>query len=448
MPPPVETVSLHGPLALRAFARAFGQFDNFDRFVAALESSFPRATGFEALRIVLDRGLVETAEKFPPGVFSLPLTGESGAVGTLQVGRTAERRPFAADDLHLLAGLADFLGAALTQAQRLQDAARGRELLRLLLNQAPVGIAAYGADRRPIVANELALRWLGSATLPFEEIEAGGETFYLRSEGKLVYGEARRVAEAGGAWLIVLHDLTPEQARLLDGMQREIYRALADKSTCSVVLLEVADLRHSALRRLPALRAALQPGELAGPYDVHRVGLVLADRGLGLRARLRKLRPILGELAGVRVGYAELGRDGRTPEALLKAALHRYGAFDAMLQPALLIHDETPGVAAMLAMVLGREYRVVQSADAARTRELLDAEPFEGIVTEFDPAREGASGESIVRFARMVQPGIKPIYTSVQPAAQLGAGPGALVIEKPFDVAKLVALVRNEVGAR
>ena len=68
------------------------------------------------------------------------------------------------------ASLFGLCGAVLTQAQRLQDAGRGRELLRLLLNQAPVGIAAYGADRRPIVANELAVRWLGRAQKRFESL--------------------------------------------------------------------------------------------------------------------------------------------------------------------------------------------------------------------------------------------------------------------------------------
>jgi PAS domain-containing protein len=264
MPAAPATQTLPGPLALRAFARAFAQFEHFDRFVAALGSALPAASGFESIRIVLDRGLVEAAERFSPGTLALPLTGEGSALGTLEVGTAAERRPFGAEDLHLLTGFADFLGAVLLQAQRRQDAVRARELLRLLLNQAPVGIAAYGPDRRPIVANELAVRWLGGAALPFDEIEAGGDSFYLRTEGKLVAGEARRVDDAAdGAWMIVLHDLTPEQGRLLDGLQREIYRAIAVNAPCSVVLLEAPDLREGTLRRLAALRARLQPSKIA-----------------------------------------------------------------------------------------------------------------------------------------------------------------------------------------
>lgn len=435
---PVETVTVSAPHALRAFARAFGQFENFDRFVAGLEAAFPRATGWSDLRIVLDRGFLEKAERFERHQLALPLTTEQGTLGTLQVAGGADRRLFGADDLHLLAGLADFLAAVLAQAQRVQDATRGRELLRLLLNQAPVGIAAYGFDRRPIVANELALRWLGNTPLPFDEIEAGGDSFYLRTEGKLVYGEVRKVTEVtGGAWMFLMHDLTPEQGRLLDGLQRELYRARAEGRPCSVVLLEVADVKHGALRQLAALRAPLRAGELAGPYDATRVALVLGCAGLELRARLRQLRPMLQDTAGVRLGYAELGRDGVTPEDLLKTALHRYGAFETLLQPALLIHGEHPAVAASLALVLGRDFRIVQSESEARTRELLAAQPFEGVVAELETAAP------VVQLARELQPGIQPLYTTVQPASQVQTEPGALVIEKPFDVAAITAQVRE-----
>lgn len=448
MPAAPDTLALQGPLALRAFARAFSQFENFDRFVAALEAALPRAAGFESVHIRLDRALVETAERFPPGVLALPLAGEPGASGTLEVGAAGGRRGFTGEDLHLLTGLADFLGAVLTQAQRLQDAGRGRELLRLLLNQAPVGIAAYGLDHRPIVANELAVRWLGTAALPFDEIESGGDSFYLRTEGKLICGEARRVNDVpGGAWMFVLHDLTAEQGRLLEGLQRELYRAQAEGTPCSVVLLEAADLRHGTLRRLAALRAALQPGELGGPYDAHRVGLVLANGGLGLRARLRRLHAVLEGVAGLRLGYAEFGRDGRAPDQLLQAALRRHADYADLLRPALLIHDENPAVAAMLALVLGRDYRVVQSATAARTRELLAGEPFEALITELDDSRAGAGADSIVRDALVAQPGIRTLFTSVQPAALGGMPAGGVVIEKPFDVSRLREVVRRELGA-
>lgn len=443
--PSVENVTLSGPHALHALARAFGQFENFDRFVAMLEGALPRLGGWPETRIVLDRGLADEAERFSPGMLTLPLGAASA--GVLSVGNSAERRLFGAEDLHLLAGLADFVGAVLAQARRVQDATRGRELLRLLLNQVPVGIAAYGSDRRPIVANEVALRWLGGNALPFDEIEAGGESFYLRSEGKLVYGEARRVSDvADGAWVFVLHDLTPEQGRMLEGMQREIYRALAEQRACGVVLIEATDGRHGALRRLAALRAAVQPGEIVGPYDATRVAVVLGAAGLALRARLRAMRPALEGLRGVRLGHAELGRDGRAPEELLNAAIRRHGDIDDVLRAAVLIHGESPSVASTLRLVLGRDYHVATSQNEAQARQLLTTADFEALVVEQDSGREGQAPTSLVQLARALQPGIKTLYTTVEPASEIAVEPGALVIEKPFDVESVQERVRALLG--
>ncbi|MBX3736489.1 MAG: hypothetical protein KF715_07370 [Candidatus Didemnitutus sp.] len=438
------TIPVNGPAALRALARAFGQFDNFDRFVAGLQAALDRSPTFEHSLIALDRGIAEGASRFPPSTLSLPLMGDGGSHGALQVG-VDQRRPFAAEDLHLLAGLADFLGAALSQAQRAQDAARGRELLRLLLNQAPVGIAAYGLDRRPIVANESAARWLGSATLPFADFETGTENFHLRADGKLVYGEVRRAPDAGGVWIIVLQDLTPDQSRLMDGLQREVFRALANHQRCGIALVESADPQNGALRRLPAVRAALQSPEIAGPYDAHRIGLVLAGGGLALRARLRQVRGAFAGVPDLRLSYSELGRDGRTPDALLASALQRSGSYDELLRPAVLVQDDNPAVADTLAMVLGRDFHVVKSPNADRTRALLVDETFEGLVAELEP-RAGPSGTELAREARLLQPGIQSFLTTIGEAAIPPATTDATVIEKPFNVAALTALVREKLA--
>lgn len=443
-----DYVALTGPQALRALARAFGQFENFDRFVAALQSALPKATGFDSARVVLDRSLVETAERFSPRLLALPLTTETGSLGRLQVESAGERRPFSTDDLHMLAGLADFLGAVLTQALRAADAVRTRELFRLLLNQAPVGIAAFTSDGRPLIANDLATRWLGAELPPFAELAAGDGGFHLRTGGKLIYGQARRTDAAAPAsdWLVVLHDLTGDQVKLLELMKRETYRALAERRGLGFALVD-GGAGEGLMRRLTALRAALRDGEFAGPYDAHRLGLVLGGAGgLALRARLRELRAVFAPGEALRLGYAQLGRDGQAPEALLQGALQRAGGFDELLRPALLIHEENPSVASTLRLVLGRDYRVVASDSAARTRELLDAEPFEGIVAELDNGREQGGPESIVRLARALQPGIRTFLTSVQPAASLAALPDATVIEKPFDVAALTALMREQIG--
>jgi len=436
-----------GPAALRTLARAFAHFNEFDRFVQGLQAALDHSEHFDRLTIQIDRALTDAPVPFSSGALTLPLTGGTSQLGTLQVTPAAGTRQFGPEDLHLMAGLADFLSATLTQALRLQEASKTRELLRFLLNQAPVGIAAYGADKVRIVANDLAGRWLGDGSVPFEQLQSGAGGFHLRVNGKLIYGEARQMTnDAGGSWIVVLQDLTPEQGRLLELLQRETYRALAERRRMSFVFIEGAQVRDGVLRRLPELRAALLPGEIAGPYDANRLGVVFPDLdGLALRARLRKLRGAFALADGLRLGYAELERDGRAPERLLEVALQRHGAYDEILRPALLVHDDNSAVADTFAMVLGREYRVVKSTVPARTRELLAQEIFEGFVTEVE-LRNGVSGVELARFAREQRPGIRSFFTTVQQApyvlpAGITAAEGVM-LGKPFDVAVLTRTVR------
>ena len=444
-------VTLNGPAALRRLAAAFAQFDDFDRFTRALQAALDQSEIFARTVIQLDRSLVGASPHFETDVITIPIGGDSaGRLGVLQAGG-AGTRPFAAQDLHLLAGLADFLGAALDQAVRAADAARRHELLKFLLDQAPVGISAYSPDRRLLVANDLATRWLGTSGVPFDELESGTGGFHVRAGGKLLYGEARRASPAADAtWIVVLQDISPEQVRLIDQMQRETYRALAENRRLGFVLIESGQLRDGVLRRLPELRALLVLGEVAGPYDAHRLGLIVSDAGgLALRARLRKLRRAFGDATGLRLGYAELGRDGRTPESLIQAALARYGAYDEMVRPAVLVHDANVGVTDTLAMVLGRDFRVVQSSQPERTRELLSRDSFEGFVTELD-ARTGPGGDELAKFAREQQPGIQPFFTTVQQAPYdfpVGAlAKDAVLLEKPFDVAALTHAIKTRLA--
>jgi CheY-like chemotaxis protein len=439
---------LTGPTALRTLARAFAHFNDFDRFVQGLQAALDQTEHFEKLTIQLDPALTDATAHFSPGVLTLPLAGGEAQFGTLQISPGGERRQFGAEDLHLMAGLADFLSAALAQSLRQQDAEKSRELLRFLLNQAPIGIAAYGADHRPIIANDLATRWLGEAGLSSAELEQGMGGFHLRSSGKLIFGEARQAGQ--GVWLVVLHDLTTEQARLLELMRRETYRALAQKGKFGFALIECTDIRTGVLRRLPELRSALALGETTGPYDAHRVGLVFSEvNGLALRARLRRLRHVFAGVASLRVGYVELGRNGATPEALLEAALQRCGPYDEMVRPSLLVHDKNPGVADTLAMMLEKDFRVVKSSESTRTRELLARDMFEGFMTELETSH-GPDGAELMHYARTQLPGIRPFFLTARHATQdWHAETGkedSVVIEKPFDVAAVTQVVKEKLA--
>ncbi|MDD3179721.1 MAG: hypothetical protein PHQ04_05140 [Opitutaceae bacterium] len=446
MPTAKLTLPLNGPAALRALARALAHLHDFDRFVAALQGALDQTALFERTTIRIDRALLGGEEgPFAQGRLTLPLAGGGGRHGTLQAEPGGERRQFGAEDLHLLAGLADFVSAALDQSQRLQEAERLRELLRLLLNQAPVGLAAYAADRRLLAANDLAARWLGGDGPPLAELAGRPGGFHVRTGGKLIYGEARQAP--GGVWVVALHDLTPEQARLMEALQRETYRALAEGKHLGFALIESAQTAEGVLRRLPALRAELPAGAVAGPYDANRLGLVLAgEGGAALRMRLRKWQFVFREAGAVRLGCAELARDGRTPEALLEAALQHLGPYEEIVRPAVLVHDGNAAVTEAIALVLGRDFRVVRSTEASLTRELLRRESFDLLVAELDP-RSGPGGVELARFAREMQPGIKPLFTTVRhPPCEMPAelaAEDAVVIGKPFAAGVLARTARE-----
>ncbi len=445
---PLPKVPLPGPAALRALARAFANFGDFDRFVTGLQTALAQSAPFEHTAILLDSAVAAGSLPFLPGMMSVPLAGDGARHGLLQVAPRAENRQFGAEDLHLLAGLADFLSAVLDQAMRMQDAQRSQELLRFLLNQAPIGLAAYTPEKRLLVANDLGRDWLGEAGPPFLEIESGQENFHLRACGKLIYGEARRAPD--GVWVIALHDLTPGQVRLMESLQRETFRGLVEERPVSFALVESPQVREGVLRQLPALRHALSGNELVGPYDANRIGIVLSGvGGAAARQRLRQWQGLLGDIGTLRVGLAELRRDGTSSETMLEAALRRSGPFGESVRPTVLVHDNDSGVASAISLILGREYRVLKSTDLGTTREILRREELDVFVTDLD-LRGELSGTELVHEVRRLQPAIRPLFTSVHDAPyeltpELAAG-GAVVLQKPFAPDVLREALRNRLG--
>lgn len=448
MTAPLTKVQLPGPAALRALARAFASFGDFDRFVLGLQTALEQSAPFEHTAIMLDRMVAEPRPPFQAGMMSVPLVGSGTSHGLLQVAPRGENRQFAAEDLHLLGGLADFLSAVLDQAMRSQDARRSQELLRFLLNQAPIGLAAYTPERRLLVANDLGRDWLGEAGPPFLEIESGHENFHLRACGKLIYGEARRAPD--GVWVIALHDLTPGQVRLMESLQRETFRGLVEERPVSFALVESPQVREGVLRQLPALRHVMAKDELVGPYDANRIGIVLSGTGgSAARQRLRQWQGLLGDVGTLRVGLSELRRDGTSSETMLEAALRRSAPFGESVRPTVLVHDNDSGVANAISLILGREYRVLKSTELAATREILRREELDVFVTDLD-LRGEVSGTDLVREVRCVQPRIRPLFTSVHDAphelpAELAAE-GAVVLQKPFAPDELRKVLHTRLG--
>jgi CheY-like chemotaxis protein len=451
---------MNGPAALRALAAAFAHLQDFDGFVGGLQAALNQAEWFGRMTLELDdRPGGET--QFVIGEMTLPVQGALGSHGVLRAAGRDLPRFFGAEDLYLLSGLADFLAVVLDRAREWQEVAHHRQLLGFLLNQAPVGILAFDEQHRVAAGNDLARLGGGGdlwgalqAALP-EGVRVNGQVpqacFHLRIEGRLVFGELRTTAGpagAGGVCVVVMTDLTPEQARLLDALRRETYRCQWRRLRLGFALLESPQILGGLLQQLPELRARLPATVTAGPYDANRVGLVFPEGGRNtVMAQLRRLKPLLADTP-VRAGVAELGREGGEPEALLQAALAGLRPFGEAMRPALLLHDDNPAVNDMLAYVLGRDFDLVKSTSVEHTRQLLRTRSFDALITEVE--LRGASGLELARLAQELQPGIQPFFTTISelPAGEAGAPElaDAVVFQKPFDVRSLALTVREKLG--
>jgi PAS domain-containing protein/CheY-like chemotaxis protein len=450
---------MNGPAALRALAAAFAHLQDFDGFVGGLQAALNQAEWFGRMTLELE-GQPGEETQFVIGEMTVPVQGALGPHGVLRAASRDLPRFFGAEDLYLLSGLADFLAVVLDRAREWQEVARHRQLLGFLLNQAPIGILAFDEQHRLAAGNDLARHWLGGgddlwgalqAALP-EDVRVNAQVpracFHLRIEGRLIFGELRTTAGsegAGGVCVVVMTDLTPEQARLLDALRRETYRCQWRRLRLGFALLESPQILGGLLQQLPELRARLPATVTAGPYDANRVGLVFPEGGRNtVLAQLRRLKPLLAD-APVRAGVAELGREGGEPEALLQAALAGLRPFGEAMRPALLLHDDNPAVNDMLAYVLGRDFDLVKSTSVEHTRQLLRTRSFDALITEVE--LRGASGLELARLAQDLQPGIQPFFTTI---SELPAGApelaDAVVFQKPFDVRSLALTVREKLG--
>ncbi len=456
-PAPVSSTvrTLSGPAALRALAKAFAHIADFRPFVEMLEVSLGKAAFFDRAEILLTDGDAPPPEGFASGQFTLPITGEETLHGVLKV--ASPGRVFGPEDLHLMASLAGVLAAVLDHAKRHGDAQRNLEVLGFLLNLAPVGMVALDAAGRVLAANDIARRWLDAETpaalaerLAPAALGADWRTtpsFHLQAGGRLLYAEARAHGvepNSPQAYGLVFADLGAEQARLTDSLQRELYRCRWLGKPLAFVLVEAMNVAGGVLQSLPALREALRAGESAGPQDAFHLGIILPELDASaVLVRLRELKSRWPDKA-VRLGVVSAG--DADAAGMIAAAKEALSPQEDVLRRTLLLHDDYPAVNDMIEMVLGRRFHIVKSTRIAETHELLRTRPFDGIFTEVE-LRNGESGIELARFAKQLQPGIRPYFTTVTHTERLpGLDPELadhVVLRKPFDITLLSEAVRN-----
>jgi PAS domain-containing protein len=455
-----RSVLLPGPAALRELARAFGHITDFRRFTEMLEQALGKAGFFEEAQIQLFEE-APPAGVFAAGQLTLPLAGRGELHGVLRVSGGTNERSFGPEDIHLLSALGAVISAAMDHALRHGELRSNLEIMSFVANLAPVGLLATDGEGRVLLANDLALRWLGAETIEAVAARLAPETlgvdwgvatrFHLRVDGKLIYGEARTAVAAGEhaaqARTLVLTDLTAEQVRLMDGLQREIYRCRWLGQKLSFVLVESAGDGCALLQSLPDLRALLSPGELAGPYDATRIGLVLPESD---RAQvLARLRAWVEKMPGVGLRAALVVSTEASAERVIGQALEAMQPVATLLRRVLLLHDDYPAVNDMLAMVLGRDYDIVKSSKLEDSMALLRSRSFDALVTEVE-LRAGGSGVDLALLAKQLQPSILPFFTTVTHAGKMLTEDPLLadhvVIRKPFDVRQLERTVRESLS--
>ena len=116
------------------------------------------------------------------------------------------------------------------------------------------------------------------------------------------------------------------------------------------------------------------------------------------------------------------------------------------MHPRLLVFDAYPAIADMVAMVVGKNYRVDKTTDLQRAMHLMEASPYDGLVTECEPDASEA-GSRLLEAAGRLQPGIRTVVTTTRfdlKADGRPVPPGTRIVTKPFTVDGLRASLEAE----
>lgn len=114
----------------------------------------------------------------------------------------------------------------------------------------------------------------------------------------------------------------------------------------------------------------------------------------------------------------------------------------------LVVDDDVPSLAGLLSLLRNLGYRATGAADVVGATALLDAFPFDMLVT--DLLLPGESGLKLIRRAREVQPAIAiiaitgfPDHAVEQEISRLDA----IYLQKPVDVRQLKEIVADRVAS-
>jgi len=438
--------------SLRDFAAAADHIHDLKTFVELFKAGLVKT------------GLCAEADLLPPGEggdqpqlfaaqqLTMPIVANGRVVAVGRMAAPTEKHHFDAEDLHLLGGLSELLGAAFNISFRLARDQQALATLKAILSLAPVGLCAVDDQGQIVAINTLAATWLAVKesdairdALPSDvttEQFLRGTSFHLRVGGRLLFCQSR-MPDDGQYAALVITDLTPEQGRFLDAVSREFYRAKLLRRPLQFVILEQAK-PGVLLAAIPTMRGIVGRSAVIGPYDATRVALVFPEsHWSAVVPQLRRLQDVI-EFDAVRVGHSQLSTYEETPEGLIHDALTHQERLPSLTRPRVLVHDGYGAVGDALKLVLGDQCDVTGSTDPVEAQRLVEHEHFDAVLAD---SMTNAHGLNLIATAKAHNRQVRGFLLSSmlheRMSGQAHATEDVPVFSKPFNV----ELIRDQILA-
>lgn len=446
---------------IRRLARGLRGIPDFKPFFKSLQDTFEwlSTVSGRSIRLALPgQDEQEPDELFSGPELALPVATTSDRSGYIRVAPPAASRPFGPQDLHLLGTLAEFTGALLDVSGRIRADREIIDRLRTVYDQLPIGILCFDQDGEVVVANAR----VPVIDHPEQWRNRDGAMGYLEEQGTrqetddpdrlqylMLFGvrqllvDIRRVNVSGteACTVVTFADLTSGAGTLQDALAREIYRCRwLDRPLTLLVASTDSDL-GPLLSGFAELREKLGGDAVFDLIEGSAVGLIAPDRVPREALRSARSAGVLSALTSLNLGWSALGDDGGKPEDLMAGALASLRPATGLMRPRLLAFDAYPAIVDMVEMVVRDHFQVDKTTDPERALRLMEASPYDGLVTECEP-EESEAGPRLLTAARELQPGIRTVVTTTRFGLKADGDPvpsGARIVTKPFTVEGLRA---------
>ena len=458
-PAPAELAATY----LRSVAMSLGSFDEFGDFLDALKQLVGEDRYLKGAAQLCD---VFSGESEQPDFESLEqnetviaVAGANGSSGYLKYAGREDGRPFDAQDLHLMGAISSVVSALVEQAQNFRKKEQAASILRYLLNQLPLGVVCFDAQRGVLVENKLAQRLLGSSGLSLFESQldrvkrSNGDLvkLHLEVDGQLIYCEGRSLEVSEGVVIdaYVLYDLSESREKLLKDLELEAYMSESRGGAVVVALLESRAVAGEIYREMKtsAEDFGLEPTKVQ-PLDAYVCACIFRGKDVrSVRYVLRHRLPFLAQddLRVALVAYDASAVAVEPARGLVDAASAALAQSEEALLPELLVLEIYPPVVDALEMIVGDEclLRTVDSIDAADA--LIRSGQIDGLILDLD-GFDAEVRERMQSAASSVGSGFKIFYSSYKTPQMVrsayGLSEGDPLLQKPFDTQEVTDLVR------